>query len=272
MVVYGWLNAAMDMPPILSVLSCAVAAGALACCVEHVRRRRAERVAAEAIALRDATMRLLRLSAGDQRNVALTLFGHARAACPSQTTLAALARRLLDMSEDLTRQTEAEGAVRTLAEEDIRLMPLIEFAMAQVAAHLGPSRRAWRVDETFGQVRLFADRRALNQVLVNVLSGAAASTRDGDWIELSAESDAETWSIVVQDEGIGLPVAQNDAHPEESRGIGLRLTLARSLMQAHGGSLIVDSTERVGTRVRLGFPAARLLMNEAACALRETVG
>jgi signal transduction histidine kinase len=30
-------------------------------------------------------------------------------------------------------------------------------------------------------------------------------------------------------------------------------------MQAHGGSLTVESTERVGTRVRLGFPAARVL-------------
>ena len=63
----------------------------------------------------------------------------------------------------------------------------------------------------------------------------------------------------MQDEGIGLPVAANDQHVEESRGIGLRLTLARSLMQAHSGALTVESAERVGTRVRLSFPARRLV-------------
>ena len=96
-------------------------------------------------------------------------------------------------------------------------------------------------------------------MLVNVLSGAAASTRDGDWIDLCAEVTSSHFAILVQDEGVGLPVAQNDTHPKESRGIGLRLTLARSLMQAHGGSLIVDSVERVGTRVRLELPIERLV-------------
>ena len=133
---------------------------------------------------------------------------------------------------------------------------MVEFAVAQVSAHLGPGRRAWRIDPAFGPARLPADRRALNQVLVSVLTAAAAATRDGDWIELSLRQEAEGAVITVQDEGVGLPVAQHHARQEDSRGIGLRLTLARSLMQAHGGSLTVQSAERVGTRVRLWFPVA----------------
>jgi signal transduction histidine kinase len=222
-------------------------------------QRRADRKFHAAEAAHEATLRLLRLAASDQRNLALTLFGYAQRRQPADSALTGLARRLLDMSEDLTRQTELPCMPRTLAEEGVPLLPVVEFAMAQVAAHLGPSRRAWRIAPDFAETSLLADRRALHQVLVNVLSGAAASTRDGDWIELSARHSPDEWAITVQDEGIGLPVAQNDAHPEESRGIGLQLTLARSLMQAHGGSLTVESTERVGTRVRLGFPAARVL-------------
>jgi signal transduction histidine kinase len=243
-----------------SLALCCMAVAALAAWLDgRCRAMRAMRVAQAALCTQEATMRLLRLSAGDQRNVALTMFGQAQTSTPADPALTALARRLLDMSEDLTQQTETPSAVRTLAAEDMQLMPVLEFAMAQVAAHLGPSRRAWRIDPSFERTRLLADRRALNQVLVNVLSGAAASTRDGDWIELSAEPGEDDWSIVVQDEGIGLPVAQLDTRPEESRGIGLRLTLARSLMQAHGGKLTVESAERVGTRVRLSLPRFRLL-------------
>lgn len=243
----------------LAALFCLAVAASAAWLWEHTRGRHARLAAEAALGLQDATMRLLRLSASDQRNVALTLFGHAEVACPPDAALTGLARRLLDMSEDLIQQTDTPVALRTLTEEAMLLMPVIDFAMAQVAAHLGPSRRAWRLDPGFQDTRLMADRRALNQVLVNVLAGAAATTRDGDWIELLAEPGGEDWAIVVQDEGIGLPVAQADRRPEDSRGIGLRLTLARSLMQAHGGTLIVESAERIGTRVRLGFPAVRML-------------
>jgi signal transduction histidine kinase len=226
---------------------------------EVFRRRSLERTCDTMQSGHEATIRLLRLAASDQRNVALALFGHAQSAQPPDGALSGLARRLLDLSEDLTQQTETPEATRYLQEEDILLMPVIEFAMAQVAANLGPGRRAWRLGSTLDKVKLHADRRAMNQVLVNVLSGAVATTRHGDWIELSAESLPETWSLVVQDEGIGLPVAANDAHHTESRGIGLRLTLAGSLIQAHGGSLTVESAERIGTRVRLSFPAERVV-------------
>ena len=231
----------------------------LAWLLGHLRGVRIGREAATALLTRDTTLRLLRLSATDQRNVALALLGHAETARPPDPALVGLARRLLDMSEDLIQQTDTPAALRFLAEEDMRLMPVVEFAMAQVAAHLGPSRRAWRLDPAFERTRLLADRRAINQILVNVMAGAAASTRDGDWIEVSAETGDHGWAVVVQDEGIGLPVVRTDENPQESRGIGLQLTLARSLMKAHGGSLIVDSTEGVGTRVCLRFPPERLL-------------
>ena len=226
---------------------------------ERARRRLAERAAADLRQSQETTLRLLRMSTGDQRNLALTLIGHAEALRPADPLLTGLARRLLDMSDTLVEHTEAPDAPRYLDDERLVLLAAVEFALAQVVAHLGPSRRSWRVDPALDGVVLLADRRALNQILLSVLTGAAAATRDGDWIELSAGREEGWLCVVVQDEGTGLPVRQNDAHPEESRGIGLRLTLARSLMQAHGGSLSVQSAECVGTRVSLRFPDSRVV-------------
>jgi signal transduction histidine kinase len=241
------------------VLLCVAAIASVLACRELLRRRSFGRTLDAVQSGHESAVRLLRLAASDQRNVALALFGHAQTSQPPDAELTGLARRLLDLSEDLSQQTDSPEAARHLQDEDILIMPILEFAMAQVAAHLGPGRRAWRLSPELEGVKLLADRRALNQILVNVLTGAAAATRHGDWIELSGESGPDGWSLVVQDEGIGLPMAHNEAHKEESRGIGLRLTLARSLIQAHGGSLTVESAERVGTRVRLGFPSSRVL-------------
>ncbi len=226
---------------------------------ERARRQQAEQAAAALRTAQQSTLRLLRLSTGDQRNLALTLIGHAESLQPADPALTGLARCLLEMSDTLVAQTEDADGPRYITDETVALLPAVEFALDQLSAHLGPARRAWRIDPALADTHLLADRRALNQVLVSVLTAAATSTRDGDWIEISLQQEAAETALVVQDEGVGLPVAAGGRHPGESRGIGLRLTLARSLMQAHGGSLTVQSAERVGTRVRLGFPATRLL-------------
>ena len=210
-------------------------------------------------------MRLLRLSTGDQRNLALTLIGHAEALQPADATLTGLARRLLELSDTLVEQTEAPEAPRFIADETLDIAEAIEFALVQVVTHLGPSRRVWRIAPELATTALLVDRRALNQVLVSVLTAAAAATRDGDWIEVSLQTDETGITLVIQDEGIGLPMAQNQMHAEEGRGIGLRLTLARSLMHAHAGSLTVHSAERVGTRVALRFPPERLIRPAPVC-------
>lgn len=231
---------------------------------ERARRRRAEAEAVRLAEARKATLRLLRLATGDQRNMALALFGHAHLGVESSNrALTGLARRLLALSEDLAAQADDAESSRRLTDEEVDVLPIIEFALAQVSAQMGPTQRVWRLSPSMADARLVADRRALNQVLVNVLSGAAASSRDGDWIEVSTQQSDEGLSIVVQDEGVGLPITQ-DVNPAEARGIGLRLTLARSLMQAHGGALTVESAAHVGTQVRLTFPRTRVMARVAA--------
>jgi signal transduction histidine kinase len=222
---------------------------------EQARRRDAERTAGILREAASSSLRLVRLAASEQRTLALTLIGHAQAGDRRDSALAGLARRLLDMSDTLAAETEVPEAPRRLDREEFELGPQVQFALEQVTAHLGPGLRTWRIDAAVGETRLRADRRALNQVLVSVLSGAASATRDGDWIEVSVQEADGKICILIEDEGVGLPLVAG-GHPGESRGIGMRLTLARSLMQAHGGALLVESAERVGTRVRLSFPAS----------------
>ena len=64
--------------------------------------------------------------------------------------------------------------------------------------------------------------------------------------------------MAVQDEGSGL-ASTGAAAVADSRGIGLRLALARNLMLAHGGRLEVEARAGVGSRVNLIFPDARLV-------------
>ena len=212
---------------------------------------------------RAAATRMLRLVAGDMRGVALSLLGHADG-MPPQATVSGTARRLLDLSEDVLSQTEAPDGARHLEESQFALRPVVEFAVAQVAAQLGPAERAWRIGSELADVEVLADQRAMNQILVLALSSAAASTRGNDWIEVSSDMQGGEWVLAIQDEGIGLPVPAAGASGHEARGLGIGLALARSLMAAHGGTLKVESVARVGTRVSLGLPTGRVRSLQAA--------
>jgi signal transduction histidine kinase len=224
------------------------------------QRLRAQRLALSALeARRGELVRLARMTASDLRGPALGLLGNSERAPPDlKYSLIGVCRYLLDVAEALLDQTEEPGTPRVLREETVQLGPVVDFVVAQVAAQLGPGRRAWRLAEPLNSITLTADRRALHQVLLRVVTGAAMSTGDGDWIEITASTNGAMWVLTVEDEGTGLPVQKTAATGIETRGLGLGLALARQLMQAHGGDLTMESTARVGTRVNLSLPISRL--------------
>jgi signal transduction histidine kinase len=205
-------------------------------------------------------IRLLRLTASDLRAPALSLLGHAQhLPPPHNTTLVGVCRGLLDVAEAILDQTEDPTAQRRLREEDVALGPLLEFVVAQVSSQLGPGRRVWRIAPSLEHVVLRADRRALHQVLLRVLTGAALATADSDSIDIAGAREHGTWTLRIEDEGAGLAVANIKGAGVETRGLGLGLSLARSLMQAHGGGLALQSASLVGTRALLSFPPARVV-------------
>jgi two-component system cell cycle sensor histidine kinase PleC len=114
-----------------------------------------------------------------------------------------------------------------------------------------------------------ADPRALKQVLLNLLSNAVKFTQPGGAIDLTAEIvDGTRVRIAVRDNGIGIPKdalarighafeqASND--PMSAReGTGLGLALVRALVDRHGGTLRIESVEKVGTVVTIELPLAQ---------------
>ena len=212
------------------------------------------RSAAERAAWQDL-VRLTRLTAGDLRSLAVSLLGHAQGASePQRAFLLSAESALLDLTDALVQGTEDRAKPIVLRTEPCDLAMAVDFVVGRIASQLGPGRRQWHLSPTLAQAALHADRRALHQILLRVLSSAALATGDGDCIEISAEIDQSGCTIVIQDEGAGLPVSKVHGRGRDTRGLGVGLALAHGLMQAHGGTLTIVSTAGVGSRARLFFP------------------
>jgi signal transduction histidine kinase len=134
-------------------------------------------------------------------------------------------------------------------------------AVAAVEAGLDPGRRHWRLPPELDGIEVIADRRALAQILARVLGCAARFSQHDDWIDIAFELTADRFALIVADEGSGLAATDAAGAPgqADTRGLGLGLALARVLMQAHGGTLLVEAVPSVGTRVTLDFPLTRLV-------------
>ncbi len=105
------------------------------------------------------------------------------------------------------------------------------------------------------------------QVFLNILTNAVKYTPASGRIEVNASSGEKMLQVVVSDTGVGIPpedlprVFERFYRVEKTRsrdfgGTGLGLSIARHIVEAHGGSIWLESAVGKGTRVWFTFPRA----------------
>ncbi len=113
---------------------------------------------------------------------------------------------------------------------------------------------------------IFADRRAVKQILVNLLSNGVKYTPPGGEVRVSARA-GHGIEIQVRDTGTGISKADlerlgkpfeqvENAEVRAKEGTGLGLALVKSLAQMHGGEAVLASALGEGTTVTVRLPYA----------------
>jgi signal transduction histidine kinase/tetratricopeptide (TPR) repeat protein len=115
---------------------------------------------------------------------------------------------------------------------------------------------------------IVADRETLTTAVHNLLDNAVKYSRDSNTVQLKADADAESISISVRDEGIGIRAEDQPRIFEkfyrgggevarQVKGVGLGLNLVQHIVDAHGGSISVQSKEGKGTTFTIRLKTAR---------------
>ncbi len=180
-------------------------------------------------------------------------------------------RHLLDMINDVLELSRIEAGRNDMTDETVDLGRLVHGCLAMVRrqAETAQVRIDDQIPKTSAVVR--ADRRAVKQVVLNLLTNAVKFTPAEGVVSIRIEpGENGEMALVVADTGIGIPAAvlpelckpfiQADASTSRTYGgTGLGLAISSKLMSLHGGSLDIASTQGEGTTVRVTFPAARVL-------------
>ncbi|MGA8615822.1 MAG: PAS-domain containing protein [Xanthobacteraceae bacterium] len=111
-----------------------------------------------------------------------------------------------------------------------------------------------------------ADGKRLRQILFNLLANALSFSPPGSTVTFLAERQADAVAFSVSDKGPGIPPEmlekvfnwfETNSLGSHHRGSGIGLSLVRSFVELHGGSVTIHSAIGEGTTVTCTFPASR---------------
>ncbi len=134
---------------------------------------------------------------------------------------------------------------------------------------VGEKRHVLSLDLATDTLLVCGDPTRLEQIFVNLLANAVKYTDDGGFIDVIARRDGDRVVVRVRDNGIGIPAdmlgrifepfTQVDQSLDRSKGgLGIGLTLARSLAEMHGGSVLAASAgSGLGSEFTLWLPLPR---------------
>jgi len=174
---------------------------------------------------------------------------------------------LLELINGILDMSKIEAGKFELSEEVFDLNEVAEAAVRFVKLPAERSGVAIKTAISPVAQRIFADKRAVKQILVNLLSNGVKFTPRGGEVRVRAGLDSRGIEISVADSGIGIskrdlerlgkPFEQAEGGPVKE-GTGLGLSLVKALAGMHGGEAVMESTLGEGTVVRVRLPYAAI--------------
>ncbi|MBV9044031.1 MAG: PAS domain S-box protein [Alphaproteobacteria bacterium] len=182
--------------------------------------------------------------------------------------------RLLAIISDILDVARLSGGAITLNTRPCMAASLAEEA-ATMARLATKDVRSVAIDAPDSLPQVEADPQWLRQALANLLSNALKFTPEGGEITLTVTASVTgAMSFAVHDTGIGMDNDKISAALEPFRqldrslarrfeGAGLGLSIAKSLIELHGGELLIESAAGAGTTATLVLPPARTITRKA---------
>ena len=185
---------------------------------------------------------------------------------------------LADIRRDDVRASEVIRRLRALlAKHEVEHRPFdLNAAVTEVAALLQSEaqRRLVRIEMLLASVAtVVGDRVQVQQVLINLLLNAMDAVdevgEDRRGIIVTIESAGDRSIITIRDQGHGiaaeeLPKLFDSFYSTKRTGMGLGLSIARTIVETHGGRIWVESQPGEGSQFHVEFPAAEPMAQRLA--------
>jgi PAS domain S-box-containing protein len=182
-------------------------------------------------------------------------------------TINSEADRLGRLINDLLDLSKIEAGTVQLRREQVSMNEILRFSLDIMLPLLQNKRLELQTSIADALPAVSGDRDRLVQVMNNLLSNAIKFTPPGGSIAVSAWQERSRIFVSVRDTGVGIPAEDidsifdkfhrsGDQVMKQTEGTGLGLTIARQIVEYHGGSIRVASTYGAGTTMTFNLPVS----------------
>lgn len=175
--------------------------------------------------------------------------------------------RLLRLINDLLDASKIEAGKLTIRKQPCDPERLLERAVDGMTGYAEEYGVTVTTDFARGLAPVVVDPDRVEQIMSNLLSNAIKYSHRGDSVRVAVRSEGAYLRVDVIDTGVGIPssalprlfekFSQVDRGGRNRPGTGLGLVISKGLIEAHGGSISVSSTEGEGTTFTFTLPCAK---------------
>lgn len=174
-------------------------------------------------------------------------------------------RRLLTLADDLLALAGFQSGTTRTNHTEVDLRDVVAESLEATAALVLNRSLQVRADVPTDRMSVIADPLQLERALTNLLANAIKFTPDNGTITVCLADECGTAVLSVQDTGIGIPADElhnvfqrffrsSVVQEQAIQGTGLGLAIVKSIVESHGGSIDVASSEGQGTTFTIGLP------------------
>jgi cell cycle sensor histidine kinase DivJ len=174
-------------------------------------------------------------------------------------------QHLLEVVTSILDISRLESGTYAAQPEPFRFAEAVEMCQSMMSLPAGQKSIALSAQVAGDAGEINADRRAVQQILINLTSNAIKFTPDGGAVTIGARRVGSRLHFWVSDTGIGIAEADmanlgkpfTQVHNDYTRryeGAGLGLSLVKGLVALHDGTMAIESAPGEGTKVSISLP------------------
>ncbi|MDI3533923.1 MAG: two-component system, OmpR family, sensor histidine kinase VicK [Thermosediminibacterales bacterium] len=177
------------------------------------------------------------------------------------------ADRMARLVSDLLQLSRLDYQQTRWDKKLLSLEQIVEDVLVKLNMEIKQKKMNVSVNYSKKLPKVLGDRDRIEQVILNIVGNALKYTPEGGDIKISIETIDKAVCLKVQDNGIGIPKEDlpriferfyrvDKARSRELGGTGLGLSIAKQIIEAHGGTININSEYGHGTEVVINLPGA----------------
>ncbi|MBS4538502.1 HAMP domain-containing protein [Clostridium sp. D2Q-11] len=173
--------------------------------------------------------------------------------------------RMSRIVRDLLQLSNFDNKEVKWEKEFISLSDLLLKSYTKLEISIKEKKQEIKIDVDDNVPLVYADKDAIEQVILNILSNAIKYTPENGFIEVKGVKQSEAVKIIIEDNGIGIPKEDleriferfyrvDKARSRDLGGTGLGLSISKRIIESHNGKINIESEYGKGTRVNITLP------------------